>query len=127
MSKNMKNFMSEAVLVFMGVLNQIKIYHWQTQSYARHIASDNIYAKLSLNVDRFVEIIQGKYGRIIMPSDNKIALDNQTDSSIVELLTQFKNWLINQTFISQDSDLVNIRDEILGDVNQTLYLFTFNK
>jgi hypothetical protein len=28
---------------------------------------------------------------------------------------------------SRDSDLLNIRDELLGDINQFLYLMTFDK
>ena len=27
----------------------------------------------------------------------------------------------------RDTDLLNVRDEILGDVNQFLYLLTFNR
>ena len=27
----------------------------------------------------------------------------------------------------RDSDLLNVRDEILGDINQFLYLLTFDK
>ena len=125
-NKQMVNFMSEAVLVFMAVLNQVKIYHWQTKLYSRHIASDTFYTKLSLNVDRFIEIVQGKYGRVVMPSDNKIVLDNQTDNGIVTLLNEFKRWLNDQQFMTKDSDLATIKDDILGDINQTLYLFSFN-
>lgn len=125
-NKQMINFMSEAVLVFMAVLNQIKIYHWQTELYARHIASDNFYTKLSANVDRFIEIVQGKYGRVVMSSDNKISLDNQTDNSIITLLSEFKKWIIGQKFMTKDSDLATIRDDILADINQTMYLFSFN-
>ena len=48
---------------FLQLRNQIKLYHWQTRVYARHIATDQILEKLEKNIDSFVEIYIGKYGR----------------------------------------------------------------
>jgi hypothetical protein len=42
---------------------------------------------------------------------------------------EFREFLINLTNVldvKRDSDLLNIRDEILGDINQFLYLLTFH-
>ena len=47
-----------------GALQQIKLLHWQTKSYARHKAYDDIYHSLGDLVDKFVEMYMGKYGRV---------------------------------------------------------------
>jgi hypothetical protein len=40
---------------------------------------------------------------------------------------EFLTDLSNQFDEKKDSDLLSIRDEILADINQFLYLFSFNK
>lgn len=44
-------------------------------------------------------------------------------------MDEFKSWLSDMNKVwdpVQDSDLLNIRDEILADVNQFTYLLTFH-
>ena len=60
---------------------------------------------------------------------SNIKLINIADGDGKELLLNFKRWIENDlpTFIRKDeTDLINIRDEILGDINKTLYLFTLD-
>ena len=38
----------------------IKIYHWQTKTYSRHIASDKLYDSISNKIDLIVESLQGE-------------------------------------------------------------------
>jgi hypothetical protein len=120
----------EIALIFIAVRDQIKLYHWQTLSYARHKSSDTLVELISTSMDKFIETIQGKKNtRIIIPINNTITLENQTNESIIILLNSFKNWLINNLPMylnKNDTDLFNMRDEILGYINQFLYLFTFN-
>jgi len=127
--ENQENI-GQIVLVLTDVLNQLKIYHWQTQSYARHKASCQLIEQLTGMTDKIIETIQGSRNvRLLMPLNfNTIKLNNQTDKSIEELLVYFKNWL-NEKFpkylLNKDKDILNMRDELLGNINQTLYLFTF--
>jgi hypothetical protein len=72
--------------------------------------------------------VEGK--RIVLPSNNKNSFDNETDASIVKSLKAFREWLSDDlpkylNNKSDNTDLLNIRDDILADVNNTLYLFTF--
>ena len=127
--ENQENI-GKIVLVLSDVLNQLKIYHWQTTSYSRHKASCELIEKLTSITDKIIETIQGSRNvRLIMPVDyNSIKLNNQTDKSIEELLLYFKNWLLEKFpkyLVTKDKDIFNLRDELLGNVNQTLYLFTF--
>lgn len=121
----------EIALIFLEFINQLKIYHWQTLNYARHIASDKLVSTITGQVDRFMEILQGSRNtRLVLSSKGrKIELTNQQDSNANSLLLAFKYWLLNELPIMLeyfDSDLSNIRDEMLGSVNNTLYLYTLN-
>jgi hypothetical protein len=79
-----------------------------------------------------METIQGVRGkRLIMPQNNENPLNNQTDESIVTLLKAFSNWLTNPSGLPKylqpnNTELFNIRDDMLSLVNQTLYLFSLH-
>ena len=118
----------DIALKFLFTRDQIKIYHWQTKSFARHKSSDELVDALSSKLDKFIEVMQGKYDRIMIPK-NKYSFFDVNDESIVDILTEFRSWLIadlpKNFDKKKDTDLMNIRDDILADINQTLYLFTF--
>lgn len=122
--------LGEIALVFLGVSDQMKVYHWQTTSYARHKASDDYVTLLSAKIDQFMETIQGTRSiRVKVPSKNKILLSNLDDKGIVKVLKNFRVWLLDELpkYLNEDdNDLQNIIDEIVAQTNQTLYLFTFN-
>jgi hypothetical protein len=46
-----------------------------------------------------------------------------SDEGIVELFIFTKKYLTKLSMYIESTDLKNIRDEMLGEVNQTLYLF----
>lgn len=48
---------------FLEMLNEIKIYHWNTHSFAQHKATDELYSQLNEHVDKFVEGYAGKKRR----------------------------------------------------------------
>jgi hypothetical protein len=119
----------EIVLNFLFIRDQLKIYHWTTTSYARHKASDSLVDSLTDKMDKFVEVIQGIHSKRLIIPKNKISFKNESDDSIVVLLENFKHWLIKilPKYIKKNTDLITIRDDILSDVNNTLYLFTFTR
>ena len=43
------------VNLFLGVQSQLKILHWQTKQYARHMAFGSTYDELDELIDAFVE------------------------------------------------------------------------
>ncbi len=51
------------VNLFLGLLAQLKVVHWQTKGFARHKAFDETYGELNELVDEFMEQAMGKYGR----------------------------------------------------------------
>ena len=116
-------------LYFTYIRDKMKFYHWSTKSFARHSASDKFVSSLSDKMDRFIEVMQGSEGkRILLPSKNDFSFVNETDTSIIKVLKKFINWLSDELpnhIKTHNTDLLNIRDDILADVNNTLYLFEF--
>lgn len=116
------------VTKFLTFLNQVKILHWQTVSYAEHKTLDGIYESLEDNIDEFIETFMGKYGRIVSASTFNLSLQNYSSLPPMELMNQISAYLIDELpgllDPKKDTDLLNIRDTILGNVNQTKYLLT---
>jgi hypothetical protein len=119
---------AEQIHFFLHLRDQIKLYHWQTRVYARHIATDKILEKLDKSIDSYVEIYIGKYGRPKLTSKNAtITMHNLTEAGAVRLVNSAIKYLqgaLTKTLKPSDTDLMNIRDEMIGDLNQLLYLFT---
>jgi len=122
---------SHIVKIFLEMLNMVKLYHWKTHSYAQHKATDDLYSKLNEQIDNFVEILLGKDESRIKTIEKKIELvDFKKVGDFKSRVYDYREFLIdlNMYFDSRrDSDLLNIRDEILGSINQFLYLLTFDK
>jgi DNA-binding ferritin-like protein len=126
-------FQSEITCKFLEMLIMVKLYHWKTQSYAQHKATDELYSKLNENIDKFIEVLLGKTEtRTNLLKKPTISLiDLSSKEQLKKQIDDFKVYLVNLTdnkFIIKmsNTDLLNIRDEILGDLNQFLYLLTFN-
>ena len=115
----------DIVTAMLTIRNQIKLYHWQTGSFARHKATDDFTASLDENIDAFVEIYMGKYGRPKVTGT--ISLTNFSESaaaSFVAKQVKYLSEVLPKKLSPEDTDLLNLRDEILADVNKTRYLFT---
>jgi len=121
---------AEIVCLMMTLRDQVKIYHWQTMNHSRHKATDDLVDKLDDNIDKFTEVYMGKYGRPKFGGRTSvIKIRNFHDTEAPALLKSAIDWLTHKLpkhLKSTDTDLLNIRDEILADLNQTLYLFTLN-
>jgi hypothetical protein len=119
----------DIVQYFISYKENVRVYHWQTTSYARHVASGEHYSKVDELIDQFVETLQGKYGRVYLDTvNNKVVLGNNSDTQIVDFMKKFADYLIEEIpkilDAKKDTDLLNIRDEILGEINKSLYLFS---
>ena len=109
------------------ILNQLRIYHWQTTSYAQHKALGKAYDELSELVDEFIEVYMGKYGRIEAKSGSTtIDLFNTDQLPVNSFVDNAVEYLISIEIPNkeEDTDLVNIRDTMLGELNRLKYLLT---
>jgi hypothetical protein len=117
----------EFIIKFVQVKNQFKCLHWQTFSYSKHKAYDKVQKDLDELIDEFVETMMGKYGRPEFPGEfaimfqdiNRLSMQNFLDNTIEFFLD-----MSNELDPSLDSDLLNIRDEMMGTINKLKYLLT---
>lgn len=120
------------VLKFLEVLNMVKLFHWKTHSYSTHKATDEVFLQMSGNIDTFVETMLGKEGnRVDLSKMKTISLCDVKNVEQLKLeMNKFKVFLVNLeqklNHTMSNTDLLNIRDELLGNVNQFLYLLTLN-
>lgn len=131
-TSSLVSFQKEVTVVFLELLLMIKLFHWKTYSYATHKATDELYVKLNTDIDSFMEVLLGKTGiRIDLTNKKNIRLiDLTSPESLKREVEGFKGYLVSLNSNKDmktmaNSDLFNIRDTILGDMNQFLYLLTF--
>lgn len=139
MNKTRKNHGSNSakkqiVTNMLQMLMTVKLYHWNTLSFSVHKATDNLYGDLNTSIDQFVEVLLGKHNNINEKNKGEILgikslhMNNYKDNGkFKQEIETYKKYLIglNKHFNqSENSDLLNIRDEILSTLNQISYLLT---
>lgn len=120
--------MSDIINIFFHMDLNIKLFHWQTKSFAKHKASDSLHGDLMSLIDKFVEVYIGKYGDVDM-SPFTVSVESHTDKDISKCLKRYIYFLQEElpTILKEsDTDLLSLRDDMLIALNQTLYLFKLN-
>lgn len=122
--------LGDIVYEFFTFLDNLKLYHWTCTSYARHKASDELHEEMSKLVDHFVEAASSNYGRPTVPDGkSSVPLHVWSDDDAVTALQDFSSYLtvkVPQLVHEDDVDLLNVRDEMVTKINNTVYLFTFS-
>ena len=110
------------------IQNQFRVYHWQTQkkagSFAQHDAFGKAYEALDPLIDDFVEVFQGKKGALMGKNGFVVNLENLSDdynTFLDEAVEYFTSHLPQSLDPNSDTDLLNIKDEMLAIINQTKY------
>ena len=127
---------AEYILRFLEMLNTIKIYHWSTLSYPTHKATDELHEKLSGLIDSFIEIYIGHMSRRSEGGSSTTGLPVFTKGAgavpfcecksleiFCKKLDEYISYMEGLTErLDGYTDLVNIRDEMVGAMAQALYL-----
>ena len=126
---------AEYILRFLEMLNTIKIYHWSSLSYPTHKATDELHSKMSELVDSFIEIYIGHLSRRGGGAGAGIPVFKRGAASEISFcecksldifckkLDGYITFMEGLTKrLDGYTDLVNIRDEMVGAVAQALYL-----
>jgi hypothetical protein len=124
-TRRTKSSGGDIVCHLLTIRNQIKLYHWQTKQFARHKATDDLTAALDLNIDAFVESYMGRYGRPHVTGG--IKLHNFSEAAAKAFVAKETKYLerdLPRKIGKNDTDLLNLRDTILGDLTKVSYLFT---
>lgn len=117
------------ITALLTLQNQLRIFHWQTESYAEHKALGKAYESLDDLIDTLIEESFGRYGRERNIGGFDIKLQNYEQSKPQELLHSAGIAVkAMRARFEQDgaTNLSNIADEILGVLDQTSYLLTLS-
>lgn len=122
--------MKELVLFILQVRNQIQLFHWQTKSFAEHKAFDEYIDEFTNLTDKVVESLSGKYERVVLGKGGNIELSDYKDSDPNEFLDQivefFKDYQ-DELDEKEDSEIINLMDEITTETDKLKYLLTLNE
>lgn len=110
----------------MQAQQSIRMHHWLTTSHAEHGALGEAYGGLDALIDTFVETIIGAKSRSVLSGIDSLQLTVEGDCMKVinELESMLKNKI--EQDIGEETDLLNIRDEMLALVRKTKYLLTLD-
>ena len=139
-TKQVQNYFSKASAIaadatitqadFLSLLSQLKIFHWNTKSYAQHKSFGEAYDDLSDSIDGFIEMWQGEYGLMPHGEFSAYAVSNNTPEEITNFIAKAENFMIVEIPKNVDStkqtNLLNQRDEMLGSLSQLKYLLTLS-
>lgn len=111
-----------ATMTEMGVV--VKLHHWRTHSYSVHKATDNLHESLSEQVDSFVEKLLGsKHTRANL---TQLRMRSFNTLPALKHRIEFYKQYLKHVPASLGTDLLNIRDELLGSLNQFSYMLTLS-
>ena len=117
--------MHEIIKPMMEFRSQIKLYHWKTSSFSRHKGTDKFLEKFDNILDEFVEVLSGCRNEKVHDSFT-IKFVSLTDKTAEEYVIKFRDWVsekLPNLIYDYETDLLNLKDEILANVNRLLYLF----
>lgn len=104
---------------------QIRIFHWQSDTFAQHEAFGKLYESLDGLVDDFVESYMGVFGKSKPTTQFTFVLDPFTSENLAYVINDFEAYLKDMNYeIEEHTDLLNIRDSMLGEINKLKYLLT---
>jgi DNA-binding ferritin-like protein len=106
------------------MLHAVKMHHWRTHDYSVHKATDNLHETLSEQVDSFVEKLLGSKNTRSNLTELRMNAYN-TLPALKRRMEYYKRYLRGMP-ASLGTDLLNIRDELLGSLNQFSYMLSLH-
>jgi len=109
--------------------NEVRLHHWGTQSYSAHVALGALYEGLDPLLDAFTETYLGVKGRSELKGIDNLPLNGSFKINVNTVIESFEDYLQNEIEKEIGSDqtaLLNIRDEMLALVQKTKYLLTLS-
>jgi hypothetical protein len=105
---------------------QLRLFHWQTPSYSGHKAFGKAYETFDDLIDTFIETYMGIFGRSKPNTVFTINLQPLKNEETVNVVfDNFEFYLKEMSEeIPEHSDLLNIRDEMLGELHKLKYLLS---
>lgn len=113
------------------MINLVKLYNWKTKSHSKKQINDELYNKLDIHIEQFIkELVTNNEDKIIKKFDKEIkSLKNKNEIKLKDKIYEFRNILKNIVSPSsrkKNTNLLLLRDVLLLDINQFLYLIVFD-
>uniref|UniRef100_A0A6C0CZK2 Uncharacterized protein n=1 Tax=viral metagenome TaxID=1070528 RepID=A0A6C0CZK2_9ZZZZ len=129
------SFETTLLKTFFDMTTHLKIFHWQTEYFSHHKSTDELVSELLEGMDEFLEIYQGMIGHRVSIDSSSLTISNMNKKKILSKMKKFISYLgVVETIIPKRTQtkkkenfngLLNLRDELIGKVQQTMYLLTF--
>lgn len=121
--------MKKIVIKSLQFQNQLRLLHWQTNSYAEHMAFGGCYDAINDIIDTLVEAIQGKYGRIMLGGIDSIQISDYSNLKLNIFILDMETFFSKEIFTcgidqTKDSEIDNILQELSGEISKLKYLLT---
>jgi len=122
----MESLLTNIITNLVNLKTRTYIFHWRTESYAEHKTAGEFIEELDKKTDEFVETCQGllknrfnfsKFKQTFKYNNISKKQLLQSINTSIRLLNRLDNKCHN-------SAILNIRDEIVGLLYHTIYLFT---
>jgi DNA-binding ferritin-like protein len=117
--------MRKTATILFHARQQAHFWHLETKSYAEHKALNEFYDKILELVDQLLETYLGK-GKKIDFGKIRMTFNSYSKERMIEYFKKLARYIYRskKSLGNVDGDLLNIMEEILGLINQTLYMFT---
>jgi hypothetical protein len=122
MNKTRKSSKQSVIVSLLQFSNIVKLFHWNTKSYALHVSADKFYESLTEKIDLLVEILLGKTRLTGFSSSIQIGV--YTDKIFMSKLESFTTLIVS---LKKDPLLTNICEDILDSIHHFDYFASFNK
>ena len=102
----------------------VKLFHFTCPSFAQHKASDQTLKTYDELFDKFWEYYQGIYQRLQIPIVGMSIIIRPLPVDFIVLETDELAKILEEITVT-NTDILNIRDEIVGVLHQFIYLLSF--
>ena len=121
--------MKKIILKSLQLQAQMRILHWQTTSFAEHNAFGGFYDAADDIIDKLIEAIQGKYGRIMLGGIDSIPVSDYGNLKLNIFIMDIETFFTTEIFAcglnkEVDSEIENIIQELRGEIDKLKYLLT---
>ena len=121
--------MKKIVLKSLQLQVQMRVLHWQTTYLGEHLAFGGFYDATDDIIDKLIEAIQGKYGRIFLGGIDAIQVSDYNNLKINVFMMDIESFFANEIYTCgidkmADSEIENIIQEIRAEIDKLKYLMT---
>lgn len=107
----------------------MRILHWQTTSLGEHLAFGTFYESTDSKIDKLIECIQGKYGRIFLGGIDSFQVADYSNLKFNVFILDMDMFFSTEIYTcginkETDTEIDNILQEMRAEIDKLKYLLT---